>query len=456
MLITPDPVDPIIADHIFNHLSLLLNRDFLIDLFTNSEKHKAKLLKEDTALPQAECYLYTGKLLDIDNVLYTISEYEGTTLSTGKEHVKVVSLNLPANIQLSYRNSPITLLPRVLANYQEDQPLVTTMGRLYFNYGALVEPFGDLIPYVNQRWNIHKIESDYIFESIRKNLITVEQIKHYSRNITWMGHFTELSDPTFTQKTLVIDPAILKRKAELLEEHKEAIANNDEIVMSKIEQELVSMDKKSVEGDTSSLYYNYTSKKSYEIHRKAMFIMGGMRPNFGSEGYSFTTNSLEDGWNVDNIPALYNSIRSATYSRAKETAKGGEQTNFLIRIFQNTEITQQDCQTKRYLPVKLTKDIIQQYIYRNIIVNDEIVTLTEDNIDQYLDQDVYMRSPQFCQTQNGYCYTCMGEAFRTINVDLLTMACINISGVFTLSSLKKAHAIFVNRLEIKSLNQFVI
>lgn len=456
MIVTPEPMNPVIFEHVLNHLPCLLIRDFLIDLFTSSEKNTADLIEEGLAKPQADCYLYLGKFLNIDNTLHVITTFDGIQTSTGKETVSVKSLDVPANLHLAFRNSPVTLPPNAVANYKDDAPLKTTMGRVLLNYTILVHPFGDYIPYINSRWKIGAIEAEYIFDGLRLNKITVEQVKRYSMNLHFIGHFTELSVPTFTEKTLVIDPAVIARRDELLKQYAKEIAAGDEVVMNRIETELVNMDKKSIEGDSSTLFYDYTGGKSYNIHRKTMYIMGGMRPDFGSDGYAFIDNSLEDGWQIKNIPALYNSIRDATYSRAKETAKGGEVTNFLIRVFQNTRITEEDCKASRYLPVTLTKDIAEKFIYRNIIIDDAVVSLTEDNLHEYVGKTVMMRSPQYCQTGDGYCYVCMGQLFKTINTELLTMTAINVGRTFTIESLKKAHGKSSTSIKITSLNQFAI
>ena len=456
MIITPDPMNPVIFEHVLNNLPLLLVRDFLIDLFTGSEKNTATLAGDGMATPQIDCYIYQGKFLNIDNVLHVITALDGIQTSTGKDLIPVKSLGVPADQHLAFRNSPVMLPPNVVANYTGEEPLATTMGRVLLNYTILVSPFGDYIPYVNSRWKIGAIEAEYIFDGLRLNKITVEQVKRYSMNLHFIGHFTELSVPTFTEQTLVVNPAVIARRDELLKQYAKEIAAGDEVVMNKIETELVNMDKDSIKGDMSTLFYDYTGNKSYNIHRKTMYIMGGMRPDFGGDGYTFIDNSLEDGWQIKNIPALYNSIRDATYSRAKETAKGGEVTNFLIRVFQNTRITEEDCKATRYLPITLTKDIAEKFIYRNIIVDDVVVSLTEDNLSEYIGKTVMMRSPQYCQTGDGYCYVCMGQLFKTINTELLTMTAINVGRTFTIESLKKAHGKSSTSIKITSLNQFAI
>lgn len=448
-------IDPVILNHIFTHMPLLLNRDFLLDILTVSEKNKANLISDNIAMVEQECYLYEGKFLDIDGQLYVVSEFNGVVLSS-KQEVPVTSLGLPTSQILCEKNSPILLPPNICQNYIGDKPLETTMGRLLLNYTILVDPFGTLIPYINELWNIGKIESTYIFDALRNEIITVDQIKHYSRNLHFIGHFTELAVPSFTERSLTVNPELIKRRNELLKKYSKEINAGDVVTMAKIEEELVAMDREFLKGDSSTPFYDYDGNKSYGTHRKKMYGLGGITPGFGEDKVNFVDSSLEEGWDVKDFPALCNQIRDGSYSRAKETAKGGEETKFLIRVFQNTQITEDDCGSNDYIHVQLTKDNSSKFLYRNILENDKLIILTNDNINSYIGKTLSMRSPMHCHTKNGYCYTCMGELFRTIGTDLLTMAAIDVGKAFVISALKKMHLVETKRLSINSLNSFVI
>jgi hypothetical protein len=451
----PIVINPIIVNHVLRNLPLFLNRDYLIDTLTQSVKSKGAIVDEDTATAQDDCWIYQGKFLDIDNQLYVISSFDGLVRSTGQKF-SVKALGVPADQQLSSRNSRIMLPAGIVANYPEGEPIDTTMGRLLLNFVILAEPFGALVPYVNQLWNIGRIEEAYIFESLRTGAITVEQVKHYSRNLHHLGHFTELAVPSFSQRSLTPNPAIIARRNELLKQYKTEIEAGDPVVMSKIEEELIAMDKEYLKGDSSAPFYDYSASKSYNVARKAQYGLGGMVENFGEEGYSFIESSLEEGWKVEDFAIIANQIRSGSYSRAKETAKGGEETKFLIRVFQSVRVIEDDCGSQNYLQVMLSRDIASKFIYRTILVGDKLVTLTEENLPSYMGKMVLMRSPMHCHTDNGYCYTCMGETFRTINMELLTMAAINVSSSFTLGALKRMHGTKSKMISITSLNQFAV
>lgn len=448
------PVAPQILAHVLAHLPMLLIRDALLDLFTEIEKTRATFVNETHAVLHDGGLIYQGKLLDIQNELYFITGVTGIEKSKSQP-VEVVPLGLPVQSQLTSRNSPIVINKGDILNYQEDAPLETTMGRLLLNYVILVDPFGDLIPYLNTIWKVRFLEENYIFENLRINTITVAQLKHYSRNLHWLGHFTELSVPSLTERALTVDPRIIVRRDELLKEHATEIAAGNSVVMNQIENELIAMDRELLKGDVSTLFYDQDSK-SYEVHRKMMLITGGMIPEFGGKGFNFIGNSLEEGWDVKNFPVICNEVRRGSYSSAVQTAKGGEETKFVIRVFQNTKITCDDCSSSEYLMVTLTKETAKSFLYRNILVDGKLVTLDLTNINGYIGKTLQMRSPMYCATENGYCFTCMGELFRSIDQEVITMVSVALTSTFTKSALKAKHFVITRSIEITSLNKFVI
>jgi len=446
---------PQILRHILDNLPALLIRDQLLDLFTETEKTTAHLTVEGHAIPNDQCWIYTGKLLNINNQLYSVTGVDGIYSNKGDRELTVVPLGIETAPQLCQRNSKIMLQPKDIINYTGDVELETTIGRLLLNYAILADSFGDLIPYINTTWDIQRIEDNFIFENLRTGKISVENLKHYSRNLHFIGHFTELSVPSLTERSLTVDPKIIKRRNELLKEHAVELAAGNAIVMNQIETELTAMDKASLKGDVSTLFYD-RDDKSYSIHRKMMLISGGMIPEFGGKGFNFIGTSLEEGWKVKDFPVICNEIRRGSFASAVQTAKGGEETKFIIRVFQNTKIICDDCGSTKYLHVNLTKDMAKNYYYRNILINGKLITLDANNITEYIGQTVQMRSPLYCHTQAGYCFTCMGELFRSIDQEMITMVSVAVTSVFTKTALKSKHFNLAKSIEITSLNRFAI
>jgi hypothetical protein len=449
--------DPQLLRYILNNLHALLIRDYLLDIFTETDKTLAHFTSENSeniAVLEKPHWIYNGKFLNINGMLYGVTGITKAHFYKG-DQVSVQPIGIRVTGQLCQHNSKITLHRGDIDNYTDDVPLETTLGRLLLNYVILVDPFNDIIPYINDIWNSNRIEENFIFENLRTGKISVESLKHYSRNVHWLGHFTELSVPSLTERSLTVDPKIIVRRDELLKEHAVEIAAGDAVVMNQIETELVAMDKASLKGDVSTLFYDNDSK-SYEIHRKMMLITGGMIPKFDGKGYSFIGNSLEEGWEVKNFPVICNEIRRGAFATAIQTAKGGEETKFVIRVFQNTRINCDDCNSTTYLHVNMTNEMAKRYLYRNILVDGKLVTLSDENINGYIGKVVQMRSPLYCQDPTGYCFTCMGKLFQSIDQEVITMVGVAVSSSFTKSALKSKHFTLAKTIEIKSLNQFVI
>jgi len=399
--------------------------------------------------------MYVGKVVSLDDIIHYVSEFTPGDGTTSKYVVSLVSLNLPADEKITHYQEVFTLPAGVIANHNGD-PIETSVGRLIFNYVFSAEPYGDKIPYINEHLRgPSKIETAAL-RGILNNVITVDQGYRYISNAVFYGHFTELSVPTLSERTLTTSPEVVKRKAELQLQYAEAIKNKDAVAMARIEDELIALDKEWVKGDESASFFD-ADGKSYTVQRKKMLLTGGMIEDFGSPGqYSFMSNSLEEGWTVADIPMLANEIRKGSYGRAMETADGGEIAKFLLRIFQEVTIVEDDCGTQRTKPIFITKLLKDDYVDRTILVDGQPLVLTPENIDSYVGKLVYMRSPQTCATLTGFCGVCMGEVFRKTGQKRLDLSGQALGSAFLTNSLKGMHGVKVSRTEITDLDAFLI
>ena len=252
-------ISPQLLQHIMNNLPALLIRDFLLDILTETTKTTAVINHDKTATPESGGFIYTGKLLNIDGKLYGVTGQEGISSSKGAP-VAVIPLDIPDTPRLCFINNKIVIRPGQIANYKGEEELHTTIGRLLLNYVFLVCPFGDYIEYVNGEWKIGQIESDHILDGLLSGKIIVDQIKQYSRNLHWLGHFNESAVPSFNERSLTVDPKIIERRDELLHKYKAELAAGDATVMAKIEAELIAMDRASLKGDVSTLFYDVDSR----------------------------------------------------------------------------------------------------------------------------------------------------------------------------------------------------
>lgn len=125
-------------------------------------------------------------------------------------------------------------------------------------------------------------------------------------------------------------------------------------------------------------------------------------------------NSLSEGWDIEKLPAMIDSMRDGSYNRGLMTALGGESVKFLFRIFATTRITEEDCGSKLGLPVTLTDENVKRYIGNTIILKDKTqVKLDNTNMKNFIGQSVMVRSPGMCRVgSSNFCMTCLGEQLR--------------------------------------------
>ena len=393
-----------------------------------------------------------------------LQQYKGYDLFTDKEYVfgiDYTDIDEPKYIVLSKYGEPafsiyerLTLHKDDIENFTNTTSIVTTYGRYIANYFSLANPFGSVIPYMNQEISIPDIES-IIAEKIRNGELTTEQGGKYLDNTFFIGSFGEMAIPGLTKKSLVTSPEVKKKKKELLEKHKNQL--NDPIILAQIEDELIKLDKEWLKGDPSMGFYGDTSKK-FNVHRKKQYLIGGVIEDFTKEKgkYEFVENSLSDGWSIDSFVTICNEIRNGSYSRGLETAAGGTLSKNILRLMQNLSLTAEDCGTKEYLEIVLTKELSKKFIGRYILDNGKLVALSKDNLNNYIDKKIKIRSLMYCRQKDGYCHKCAGEFFRNLGQDVIGVLALELTSVFTKLSLKKMHGIKISTEKINSLNKFVV
>lgn len=340
----------------------------------------------------------------------------------------------------------------MIPNYKGDSPLLTDVGKLLMNQLLLVYPFGDLVPYLNERFDPGKLD-DMVAKMILDKKITRAMYNTYMENGYWYCEDGSLSTATWSEKSLTTDPKVLQRKQELLAQYKDQL--NDPLVLAKIEKELIDMDKEWLKGDTAAPFYAVEGGKAWKEQRKKMFITVGMAIGFdkGANSFTFIPNSLEDGWTPETLPQAANDIRRGSYGRGIETAKGGEQTKFVLRIFQDVTIDEDDCGTKRGITVTLTENNYKEYLGRYLA--DDGTVLTTETAKPLIGKTVVIRSPMYCKTNPGYCYKCCGDLFKNLDVRAIGMQAISVTSGFTSLSMKSMHTSSVSSTNVKRFSRFL-
>lgn len=108
-----------------------------------------------------------------------------------------------------------------------------------------------------------------------------------------------------------------------------------------------------------------------------------------------------------------------------------------------------DCGTPLTVPVTITKALKDMYLYKNIIDNSQLITLTPENIHRYIGIMVNMRSPMVCRYQDGICEACGGKLLGSItpNTHIGMFSAIQTTSVITQVILSAKHVQRTNTLD---------
>lgn len=324
------------------------------------------------------------------------------------------------------------------------EKIKTTFGRFLYNYVVWYSNGVDVV-YNNELQKSKEIGS-LLSKLLLAKTITPDTARHVINSIFYIASFTALFVPTLTEKSMVNSPDVMKRKKELLEEYGDRL--KDPLVAKEYEQELIALDKKFLEGDVSKRFLDPSPSKTYDIHRKKLFISIGGIPAFdaGSNAYTFIPNSLSEGWTVESFPDICNEIRKGAYDRGKETAKGGEQTKFLLRVFQDVRITEEDCGSVHGIPMVFDESTAKEHYGQYIVTPNGPVILSAETAPKFYGKTVIMRSPMFCKTKIGRCLKCSGEMFKTLDSEAIGMTMLKVGSRFTTLSMKNMHGTVIKSI----------
>lgn len=369
------------------------------------------------------------------------------------DNTVAVLIKLQENgLQPIYRVQDRFMLEKgMIVSYTDSKPALTDVGKFVLNQVVLANSVGDKIPYINGRVD-PSVTDDMIAKLIVQKKIGRKEYNAYINAGFWLGEEGSLFVPCWSEKSMGTDPKILKKKNELLAALK---GDYDPTRIVEIEQELIAMDKEYLKDDASMAYWKAIGNKAFNEERKKSWIMFGLTPSFGETGkYMFVENSLQEGWNKENVTEAANDIRRGSYGRGKETAKGGEQTKYILRIFQNVSIAEDDCGTKKGLPVLLTESNYKQYDQR-FLMNGKVtdIPFLKANIGKV----ITIRSPMYCKTKGfDYCAKCCGEILREIGMEAAGMQALDLTGTFTAIAMASIHKSGVTIAEVDDVSPFIV
>ena len=332
----------------------------------------------------------------------------------------------------------------------------TTVGRLIVNQLCFVDPFGDVFPYQDRVFNLEDDILPMVNQALIDKKIDVMNYKKCLDNCFYIGHFTELCTPCLDEHSLSTDPNIKKRKAELIKKYEGQL--NNPIIISKIEDELIAMDKEYMKGSNALRFYKPLGGSSFDLWRKKLYIAVGGIEAFSKDSskYDFLRNSLEEGIRIEDLSIYGNESRKGSYQRGHETQKGGYLTKSVIRAFHDSAITRADCGTRKGVTIDFGKITPKKFIGRYILLHGKWIEITNENVDSIPLKPTVVRSPMYCQCKEGYCYKCVGKFFEGLDVRQVSLSIVDISNTFMSAAMKNMHGSKLALYEIDSLDKCVL
>lgn len=293
-------------------------------------------------------------------------------------------------------------------------PFKTRVGNLFVNYYILVSAFGDKVDYQNGSISISALEDLVTARLVDgnekdandKHALYVDEVKKFSSACISIAGFSSIATPSASRYTMVAPPGIKEFKDQLIAKYKDKL--DDPAIVAEIDKQLVEYDKKfqAQDPDGGFLY----KPKAFNVSRKKLFLMHGYEQSDMSPDPDFVPNSLSEGWDIEKLPSMINSLRDGSFNRGAKTALGGEATKFIFRIFATTRIAEEDCGTKIGMRRTVTKADVNKFI---ISPNGNNILLTEENIKDFIGKEQVVRSPGFCKTGNAnFCLHCLGLNFK--------------------------------------------
>ena len=427
----------------------MTDRSFLIDTFT-CVKNRLRFANETEAVRK------------ITNGDYVILPSTIIEIEDGKViHYAYTSKHEVDNVEISYislhtgHDAPINITDVMEITKGDidnlNSKVKTTMGRYLMNQVLLVHVFGSKLEYINTQFGNGDIEK-HIVDWYLKKEITADDVYAYTDCLYFLGHFTELCVPTFTKKSFMTDPDMAKFKKGLLAKYKDQL--DDPVILAKIEDEMIAKDKAFLKGDTNTRFYDAMGKKTYNIHRKKMFLSVGAIEAFSEDESKtvFIENSLSEGWDVENFDLIVDEIRKGCYSRGAETAKGGDLTKYIMRIFQDVELRKGDCKSKNGYKYDVTAGNYMDFVGRTDMTGR---VMTEGLMKGLVGRSVKLRSVMTCKLKGGVCHTCMGTNVSKLEHKTVLGMAIEITGLLMGLSMKNMHGTKLSTQLVTSLDAWV-
>lgn len=316
-----------------------------------------------------------------------------------------------------------------------------TYARLFYNYVALVIPFGAKIPYSQ----IEKVE-DVIAERLvgeetppdqREGKILIDEYLLFTESALNLNSYTQLFTPAASRKSMTQPPWVKEYRAELYAKYAGQL--HDPAVIAAIDKALVDRYREWLKGDVSENFF--VKDKQISLNNKKKYLSYGAEPGIdGSVKLDPVPESLSEGWDFKKLPQYINTARAGSFNRGFQTRLGGEEFKWAVRNTINLTVSEDDCGTKLGIETRVTEANAKHLVGCYAIGEKGPIPITSDEIGKYVGKTLKVRSPMYCKLKgNNRCAKCCGDKLALSKTGL-SAAITGISSGIMYIFMSAAHA----------------
>lgn len=322
-----------------------------------------------------------------------------------------------------------------------DKDIETTVGRILVNKLLLADVFGSIIPFKDSEIKISSLEGE-IATLLSNKKIPVDQYLEWVDNAMFVTDLSRITTVSATEKNLLPPKGIKEFKAKTMKEFVEKYGEDwgrDRSKVVEFENILKAYDTEYLQGDPSLGIL--VSGKVKDGARTKMFLTFGSELAFDKKSGAgkIVVQSLLEGYPKDkeNLVNMFNTSRSGSFDRGKETQKGGSAAKDILRATSSIKITNKDCGTQVTKLKVITKDN-HGHISNRYIMEGTTPKLVTDST-AYIGKVVRLRSPQYCKEKNAsICPICAGESLAKYPTGI-SIIMTDISAILLATSMAAMH-----------------
>lgn len=328
--------------------------------------------------------------------------------------------------------------------YNKDA-IETTVGRYILNLCVFPEVYLKKYGYVNEtlkKGTLEDIENQ-MGEMILNDEMSTKDYASYLDYGEWLGMgVAYFLVPTMNYDINVPIPEVIALRDELFDKYADGVRRGESEVAKKIESEVLALAKKKIKEKGNEAWDFFESGVGkFENNYKKTSIMAGAVENPYTKKLDILKSNYIDGVDPKELPKLVNLTLVGGYSRGVETQSSGYERKKIDNALQTVTLEDDgsDCGTPYTMKIVIPKGMKNLFLYRYVLENNgKLTLLTEDNIDNYVDKEIRLRSPMFCKSDH-ICSKCAGELFYKMGVKNVGLLNDTMAGVLMNAAMKKFH-----------------